>query len=464
VSGAGTEGAAEAGIREWRRHLEQAGTIRPGEAEELEAHLRDELDGLTAAGLDADEAFLIAVRRLGAIHAISAEFARSNSARLWKQLVLPAPTAERGGLRDLWWALGIGLLAAIAVQIVLGIRFGGPLGGAIIAPTAAAPALVALIPIGALVAWLLVRRRARGAVRILVAIAPPLVLAAVLVLGPLDAGADASGQWFAIAISHTPIAAWLGVGLAYLGSAWRSSRRRMDLVRFTGEFVIYYTLVAIGGYAFALLAVGIIVPAFPESLPWILQWGLGSAAVIAVPAAAWLVEAKQQVIETLAPILARIFLPIAAGVSLIAAALYLVGGAERGFDRDFMVVLDVLLVLVLGLLLYHLSARGESRWNGFFDAAALLAILGALVLDAMLLADMVLRVADYGWTANRIVALGLNLILVAVLAGAAILSALHLAGRSPIARLERWLMATLPVYSIWAGLVVIVLPFVPGLG
>ena len=62
--------------------------------EELEGHLRDQLAALTEAGLAGDEAFLVAVKRMGSLDALSREFAREHSERLWKQLVM-APDGGR---------------------------------------------------------------------------------------------------------------------------------------------------------------------------------------------------------------------------------------------------------------------------------------------------------------------------------------------------------------------------------
>ena len=56
---------------------------------------------LGAAGLSDDEAFLVAVKRMGDIDGLSREFAREHSDRLWKQFVSPAP-AERG--RPMGWS------------------------------------------------------------------------------------------------------------------------------------------------------------------------------------------------------------------------------------------------------------------------------------------------------------------------------------------------------------------------
>ena len=78
----------EAQIAQWRAYLRRRQAIHGSDVEELEAHLRDQLSALTEAGLAGDEAFLVAVKRMGSIDALSGEFARAHSERLWKQLVI----------------------------------------------------------------------------------------------------------------------------------------------------------------------------------------------------------------------------------------------------------------------------------------------------------------------------------------------------------------------------------------
>src|SRR6188768_175167 len=78
----------EAQIDTWRSHLQRRRTIGTRDAEELEDHLREQVATLVAQGLSDDEAFLVAVKRIGAIDALTREFAREHSDRLWKQLVL----------------------------------------------------------------------------------------------------------------------------------------------------------------------------------------------------------------------------------------------------------------------------------------------------------------------------------------------------------------------------------------
>ena len=62
-------------IEEWRTFVEQSPAVDGRDLEELEDHLRDQIADLMEAGLTADEAFLIAVKRLGSIDELSREFA-----------------------------------------------------------------------------------------------------------------------------------------------------------------------------------------------------------------------------------------------------------------------------------------------------------------------------------------------------------------------------------------------------
>jgi hypothetical protein len=94
----------EGQIAEWRSFLRRRREVSDTDAEELEDHLRSTITELRDAGLRPDEAFLIAVKRLGGTDEISREFAREHSDRLWKQLVLAgdgATPATPRSYRDL---------------------------------------------------------------------------------------------------------------------------------------------------------------------------------------------------------------------------------------------------------------------------------------------------------------------------------------------------------------------------
>jgi hypothetical protein len=216
-------------------------------------------------------------------------------------------------------------------------------------------------------------------------------------------------------------------------------------------------LIALGGGVLTGLTAGLL-EGTGVDLEQLALWVLPSGAAGAVVVAAWLVESKQRVVENMAPVLTMIFTPLFALMLTVSAVVYGVTGLGGVFDRELLGIFDVLMVVVLGLVLYGMSARDPSRPPGWMDRIQLVAVVAALILDLMVLGVMVARIGELGFTPNRTAALGLNLVLLVNLAGAAWLSARFLTGKTSFHRLERWQTAYLPVFAIWAATVVVVLP------
>ena len=107
----------ESQIAEWRAYVAKAPAVNGRDVDELEAHLRDQIAELGAAGLTADEAFLVAVKRMGDLDTLSREFAREHSGRLWKQLVLSDEDEPARTSSGWFQALVFALAAAVAIQV-----------------------------------------------------------------------------------------------------------------------------------------------------------------------------------------------------------------------------------------------------------------------------------------------------------------------------------------------------------
>jgi hypothetical protein len=133
-------------------------------------------------------------------------------------------------------------------------------------------------------------------------------------------------------------------------------------------------------------------------------------------------------------------------------------GRGIDIDRNVLIAFDLLLVLVLGLLLYSVSARDPQAPPGVFDAVQVVLLICALLADALALGAIAARISEFGFTPNRVAALGENVILLVNLAWSAVLYVRFVRGRGPFAPLERWQTAYLPVYAIWAAVVVVVFP------
>jgi hypothetical protein len=117
-------------IAHWRQYLRRRRAIDGPDVEELEDHLRKQVEVLIETGLVADEAFLVAVKRMGNLDALSREFAREHSQRLWKQLVMaPDAGTEPGEAARNETLVVFGLAIAAALSVKLPALFGLQLGG-----------------------------------------------------------------------------------------------------------------------------------------------------------------------------------------------------------------------------------------------------------------------------------------------------------------------------------------------
>lgn len=69
----------------WRQLLQQSGTISADDIAELESHLLQEIELLQKSGLLADEALIIATRRLGHPHELAVEYAKNDALMSWRR-------------------------------------------------------------------------------------------------------------------------------------------------------------------------------------------------------------------------------------------------------------------------------------------------------------------------------------------------------------------------------------------
>ena len=392
---------------------------------------------------------------MGDLDALSREFAREHSDRLWKQLVVPRrirATRERGPERmpsspsvSRWrrpWPSRCR-------------RSSGSTWTRTPASTPASESLRAAPPdrLFRLEAAARHRHCSRWLAAAFVAAG---VFANVYPFAP-------DGSTEALTALHLPIALWLVVGIAYAGGRWSQVAGRMDFIRFSGELFIYYVLIALGGgvltafMAMMFQAIGIDAEPFFES--WLLPCGAAGAVLVA----SWLVEAKQSVIENMAPVLTRLFTPLFAAVLVTFLGTLLWTGRGVDIERDMLIAFDLLLVVVLGLLLYSVSARDPAIAARASSMCCRSCWWSARCWPTRSRCGPSPRASPSSASARTAwPPWAMNVILLVNLAWSAVLYIRFLRGRGSFAGLERWQTDYLPVYAVWAAIVVIVFPPVFG--
>jgi hypothetical protein len=112
-------------ILEWRRQMLSAGIKTPVPLEELEIHLREEIEQQTKSGLSETEAFKTAIQKIGQAHVVQNEFKKveermgSRDCKLLKTLVVVLTSLI---------ALGMGCMVLFKTGFVIKIMLGMGLG------------------------------------------------------------------------------------------------------------------------------------------------------------------------------------------------------------------------------------------------------------------------------------------------------------------------------------------------
>ena len=476
----------ENAIARWRAYVERHGSLPATELDELEERLRVQAGDLLRLGLSAEESFQVAAGRIGRDDAATRAFVQDHAAQLMGA-VSAEPAADAAGKIDLAGVYNVDTQGsasapeAVETHAAAGTARSRQTELVFILCLAAGAALAIKVPalfgyafddddvnqfyalnisffafpfVTAYFAWKRGMEFARWGWLI-----PPFFVAMLLCnVFPFEPGGDTA----VLTTLHAPIALWLVVGFAYAGGDWRTHGLRMDFVRFSGQLFILYVLIALGGGVLTGITLTVF-NALGVDLRWaVASWIIPCGAMGAIIVAAWLVESGQGAIEQVAPVLTRIFTPLFTLMLLSFLAVLVWTGKGIDVQREMLIAFDALLIVVLGLVLYSVSARDPVAPPGVFDGLQIALISAALVVDVLVLAAMTARIGEFGVTPNRIWAMGLNIILFVNLVWTARLYIGFLRRRSPFSAVERWQTDYLPVFSAWAAFVVAVFPLIFG--
>jgi hypothetical protein len=182
-----------------------------------------------------------------------------------------------------------------------------------------------------------------------------------------------------------------------------------------------------------------------------------------------LVIQKKNLIESIAPVLARIFTPLFLLVLISLIIAFLVTPNQAYENRNMLIWFDVILAFVLALTLYSMSSKDFSsnetsvkRQVTFWDFLSFGLIACAIIVDTIALSGISIRLSAYGFSPNRMAALGENIILLVNLVLLCVGYIRYFLQRQSFQEIVVMQMRFLSVYGIWAACVVVLFPLLFG--
>ncbi len=302
----------------------------------------------------------------------------------------------------------------------------------------------------------LLARRYRASLQTLIAGGVAvLVLMGVQSLRPLAGLSPEADDVAWLSVLHLPTLL-LAVGSAIaLGRRWRSADGRMGYVQLVGEgAALALPLLIVGAMLTGLTAAlfdAIDIDAWEILGEWVVPAGLLGVLPIGL-----LLAGQRPESARLAPLVARVFGPMALVVLAVYFPFLLLSGELN--DRETLLTLNIALIAVLGLVLLIEAERPEvdKHWTDWV-AAGLVTL--ALAADIAAFAFVAGRLAEGGFTPNRLAVVGFNALIAVHFAGMVLPLWRRLGGTGThSAPVEAWTARYLTVYTIWSATVVLLFP------
>ena len=271
---------------------------------------------------------------------------------------------------------------------------------------------------------------------------------------------DSKNQAVVLACIHLPLMLWCFYGIVYTGADFRDNGKRVSFIRHNGDMAILGALILLSGMLLAGLSIGLF-SSIEISIEKFVMDYIAICGVVAAPAITeFILHHYPRLTEKIAPILATIFTPLV----LITLVIYLVAvifsGKDPYTDRDFLILFNLMLLVVMALIVFSLSETSAGRRRKASEVVLLALSVVTLVVDIVALSAIFYRLSEYGITPNRVAVLGSNLLIL----GNLILITIDLFRVTfRNASLERVNLTTakyLPVYMAWTIVVVFGFPLI----
>ena len=263
-----------------------------------------------------------------------------------------------------------------------------------------------------------------------------------------------------LAYLHFPVFLWVVAGIAFAGDEYSVRGKRLAYLKFNGEFCILYASMAISGMLLSMITMQlfIIIGMDIEDFYFknIVLFGAAALAVVA----SYLVSRDLKLAKNIAPYLAKIFSPLVL-ITLLAYLVTVIWAGKNPFlDRDFLLVFNGILLLVLIVTIFSITESGANEKRNISHYVNLALILLALIIDGVALSAIVFRLSSYGISPNRLAVLGVNLLIFANLIWIMGSYAGFLRNKTGTEAIQDSITKYLPIYGLWAAFVTFAFPLI----
>lgn len=263
-----------------------------------------------------------------------------------------------------------------------------------------------------------------------------------------------------LACIHLPLFLWAITGYSFIGGHVKNYSRRLDFLRYNGDLIVMTSLILIAGAILTAITIGLFhligVNIEDFYFKYIVVFGLAASPMVAT----YLVQSNPQLVNRVSPVIAKVFTPLV----LITLVFYLFAviatGKDPYNDREFLLIFNLLLIGVMAIILFSIAETSKNAISKFnlillFALAVVTVIVNGIALSAILF-----RIAQWGFTPNRLAVLGGNLLILINLIQVTAQLFKSLRNQNELENIEKRIAQFLPVYTLWTIVVTFIFPII----
>lgn len=263
-----------------------------------------------------------------------------------------------------------------------------------------------------------------------------------------------------LACIHLPILLWMLLGVAFSGNEIRNFNRRLEFLRFNGDGIVMIGILAIAcgivtGVTFGLFElIGINIQQFFEN--YLVVFGLPAIPIVAT----FLTYTNPQLVNKVSPIIAKLFSPVVLVMLLVYLGAIIYSGKDPYNDREFLLLFNSLLIGVMALIFFSVAEGTDRKRLGLDFWIIFLLSIVTIVVNGIALSAILFRIAEWGFTPNRLAVLGSNILMLIHLLMIAAKLFKTITGKTESMAVGKAIVLYIPVYFLWIAIVVFLFPLI----
>jgi hypothetical protein len=261
-----------------------------------------------------------------------------------------------------------------------------------------------------------------------------------------------------LACLHLPFLLWALLGINYVGLDIRNDESRLDFLRFNGDFLILSGILVIVGGLFTAIVIGLFKAIGIKIEDFYFDY-LAVFAGAALPImSTFITQTNPSLVNKVSPVIAKICSPIVLIMLLVYLGAVLFSDKDPYNDRNFLLVFNLLLLGVMAIILFSLAETSKDQDNHWSLIILFAIAVVTMVVNGIALAAILFRISEWGITPNRLAILGANFLMLANLVLIAFRLFNRVIKKDEKSSAENAIANFLPIYILWAMVVVFVFP------